>query len=95
MTPRHDCAAKYNDPCDSLLAHPSEQKMRHSFIDDSSPFELAASRGFATRPERKSISALRPNKKPRNERGLIESDARVQRKSKAKGFLPSCALGPL
>jgi hypothetical protein len=94
MTPRHDCAAKYNDPCDSLLAS-ERTKNATSFIDDSSPFELAASRGFATRPERKSISALRPNKKPRNERGLIESDARVQRKSKAKGFLPSCALGPL
>ena len=34
-------------------------------------------------------------KSPAIERGLIESDARVQRKSKAKGFLPGGALGPL
>jgi hypothetical protein len=65
----------------------------NGFIDDSSPLE--ASRGFASLPGPKWISALRPNKKPRNERGLIESDARVQRKSKAKGFLPGSALGPL
>jgi hypothetical protein len=34
-------------------------------------------------------------KAPQLRRGLIESDARVQRKSKAKGFLPGCALRPL
>jgi hypothetical protein len=34
-------------------------------------------------------------KSPAIERGLIESDARVQRKPKAKRFLPGCALGPL
>ena len=36
-----------------------------------------------------------PDRSPAIERGLIESDARVQRKSKAKGFLSGCALGPL
>jgi hypothetical protein len=34
-------------------------------------------------------------KNPAIEQGLIASDARVQRKSKAKSFLLGCALGPL
>ena len=60
------------------------------------PFDLSAGRILATREPAESRPArCGLIKSPAIERGLIESDARVQRKSKAKGFLPGCALGPL
>jgi hypothetical protein len=60
----------------------------------------ASTEGIIYRPRTREPAESQPErygliKSPAIERGLIESDARVQRKSNAKGFLPGCALGPL